>query len=96
MLKISEMKISAKLPTLLIGAAFIATVAVGTLGIVDGSKAVRQIATSKLVALNDARSISLATYLDSIKQDLKTVATNPMTQDAVRSFINSWQGVLPP
>lgn len=93
MYKLPEIKLSAKIPALLIGAALITTAAVGIVGYLDGSKAVQATSTSKFVALNDARSIALATYLESIKQDLKTVATNPITIDAVRSFSNSWQGI---
>ena len=55
--------------------------------------AASQAATARLTTVAQSRSQALAGYLESIEQDITTIAANPNTADALGAFDAGWAGL---
>lgn len=55
--------------------------------------AASQAATERLTTMAQSRSQALTSYLESIEQDITTIASNPNTTDALRAFDAGWNAL---
>ncbi|MEP3246316.1 MAG: methyl-accepting chemotaxis protein [Sneathiella sp.] len=85
-----SLRISQKLPLLIIGASLVLGLSLGFLGYFQGSSAVDLEVKNKLEVVFHARKLSLSTYLTSIQEDLKVTALNPTVVMALKEFEKSW------
>ncbi len=79
-------RISYRLPSIVVLAAAISALAIGTFSYFESSKEVRHQATEKLVALRDARHATLERYFRSIEEDLALLAANGQVAEAMADF----------
>lgn len=61
-------------------------VVLGTTAVWRSQEASKQAAETRLYAVADARSDQISDYLESINQDIATVASNPNTLAALNAF----------
>ncbi len=87
---IDNIKITYKLPIIIVLAALIAAGSISVLSYTDARKAIVSIEEEKLLALRDARKNHLSDYLGSIREDIGAVATNPSTIKALADFKAGW------
>lgn len=90
MMKISNLRIAAKLPALLVILTLVATVSVGAIVSYLAQRSLEQTVGEKLTALTEARNATLQHYLDSIRADLHLQAEHPFVLQAVRDFGTAW------
>lgn len=84
------LKLSTKLPALIVCAAITLAVGVGVTSITTATKNAEHEHTEKLRALLAERATALGFYLDSIKQDIISVAASPFTIGALTDFSTAW------
>lgn len=89
--KYFSLKISAKIPALVVGASIIVAVSVGLTSILTATKNAETANAEKLDALLADRAEALKQYLRSIEQDLRSVSANPFTLAALNEFHLSWK-----
>ncbi|NQU70398.1 MAG: cache domain-containing protein, partial [Rhodospirillales bacterium] len=87
------MKLSKKLPLVILATAAVAILIIGGSDYFRTSSALRHNAETKLNALMQVRKESLASYLDTIRQDLRFQAANPIVVDALGEFTTAWHGM---
>lgn len=87
---LNNIKITQKLPVIIVLCAIISTTVIGTLSYMEAKKAVINSAKEKLIALKETRKEQLGSYLGSIEEDLATVASNPYTLEALNAFEAGW------
>ncbi len=66
---------------------------VGGAGYFTASEELKNDATTRIQALSLARKSSLEMYLNSIREDLLTVASNPTARRAAIQFATAWEGL---
>ncbi len=88
-----NLTISRKLPALVAGAALIMAIAVGVSNYLQASSALKAATGEKLTAVAQARRSAMESYLDSITQDIRFIATNPNTMAALNDFEFSWDSL---
>jgi methyl-accepting chemotaxis protein len=81
-----NLKISAKLPIIIVALAVVAAVVAGVVASVVSKDALIEAQSDKLVAIQANRQAELKRYLDSIRFDLALLAKNNMTIDVLESF----------
>ncbi|MBL6957728.1 MAG: HAMP domain-containing protein [Rhodospirillales bacterium] len=86
------MKISIKLPVVIVVMSLVAAVVTGIIGFVQGKQALQEEAFNKLVSIQKSRTAELTRYLDSIHFDLALLAKNHMTIDALKAFDETFNG----
>jgi hypothetical protein len=84
------LKISQKLPLIIVAGALITGVAVGMTGYLQSESALEASAFEKLEAVQEGRISELEAYLGSIREDLTAVAASHMTIDALEEFQGGW------
>ncbi|WP_028878781.1 hypothetical protein [Terasakiella pusilla] len=77
------MKLSTKLPSVIIGLSILAVVVTGVISFTRSEKALEDAAFSKLAAVKEARVSELENYLHAVEEDLRVIATNDMAVKAV-------------
>ena len=87
---LNNVSIAIKLAALIVGSLALAALSLTAVNMVALSQNVQTSAEEKLAATSEARRDALRDYLGSIEQDIRTVATNPFTLDALQAFTNSW------
>ncbi len=87
----TNLRLSQKLPALIVGAAFATGLAVGLWNYVQASAELDAAAETKLAALASARKGALANYLDSIRQDLVVIAASKGVRDAFAAFDGAFE-----
>lgn len=85
--------IGGKLTGLVVAATLISATVIGISSYITASKELHDGAADKIAALSDARKAAIGDYLESLKQDIQTVATNGMTRDALTKFSAAWMGL---
>jgi hypothetical protein len=85
-----KLKISQKLPVLIVGIALLSSVVTGSIAINKSSSEAVFAAEQKLHVLKDSRKASLVNYLDSIKQDLSSLAVSPYVLESLLDFKRGW------
>jgi methyl-accepting chemotaxis protein len=86
-----NLPISRKLPIVIVALAALTAVASGILSYNKSETQSITAAQNKLSALVEARTASLSSYLDSIRQDLVTLASSHMTMQALSEFETGYQ-----
>jgi PAS domain S-box-containing protein len=82
-----RLKLSLKIPLLVVAAALGAGLAVALVDYGQASRELRRGVEEKLSALLQARTIAIADYLSSIQRDLRSQAANPFVVEALSSFL---------
>ena len=84
------LKLSQKLPLIIVALVLAAVTAVGLLADRKASSALVAESEAKLLAVMEARKQTLASYLESIAQDLRYQAGNPAVRDALLRFTRAY------
>jgi len=84
------MRISTKLPLVIVTLAFIAACVTGVLAFTRSETALEASAYEKLEAVQKSRHAQLQSYLASIEEDLILVAANHMSIDALEAIEAGW------
>lgn len=82
----SDLKLKFKIPSLIVGFALIGMVAVATASALQARGALSELALERLDAAASARASELGRYLSSIEADLRTMASDPATVEAIAAF----------
>jgi methyl-accepting chemotaxis protein len=85
-MEVMSVKLSKKLPMVIIGLAVIAVIITGVISFTRSEHALEKAAFSKLEAIQEARIEELEAFLNAIEEDLKVIATNDMAIDAVSAI----------
>ena len=93
MISFANVRLAQKLPALFIGCALIAVLTLAIASFFGGSNIVRSLAASKLQALEETRNHAIADYLATIEQDMRFVASSPLTHEAVQAFTTGWNEI---
>ena len=91
---IKNVKISTKIPVLILVAAILSCVIVGTMAVRVSEQTLLLSLENKLESLLAARKIALGDYLNSIRDDLAFVATNQQTIAALKEFEHGWKELI--
>jgi methyl-accepting chemotaxis protein len=89
-MSLSNLKISQKLPLLIVGLAVLAAVVTGFITVNKAQNDLIHAAEEKLVALQASRANALSNYLGSIEQDLSSLSKNAYVREALLDFMNAW------
>lgn len=89
----SNLRFSVKLPALIVGGALVVALAIGIAGFTTANKQVYSMIGQRMEALLLAKKQELSAYLGSIEQDLRILASSPITSQAVRDFQAAWTEV---
>lgn len=87
---LDRLKISQKLPALLIASALVVGGGVGAVAYLVASETVTEQAETKLSAIADASNREIANFFDSVKRDVVSTASSTTTVDAVKQFASTW------
>ncbi len=87
---LDNIKISRKLPVIIVLCAIVASAIIGAQSYIEAQHAVIEGQQEKLMALKETRKSQLDDYLGSIEEDLVSVAGNPFTLDALHAFEAGW------
>lgn len=85
-----QLNLSKKIPLFITGFAILAVLITSVLFLRDSANEVIHQESDKLVALKDSRITGLENYLDSIKQDLSSLAYNDYVRVALQDFTIGW------
>ena len=91
--KILQMKIAAKIPTLVVSAAIMLAIGLGLTSITTSTNNAKSANSEKLTALLGDRAEALKFYLESIEQDIHSVAASPFTFAALGEFKSAWSAL---
>ncbi len=89
------MRISTSYPLFIVSLALLAALVTGVVAYRGSVEELRRAADDKLVSLREARVAALDAYLDSIRQDLRVVATSVVVRDALPAFVEAWEALGP-
>lgn len=87
---ILKMQLSAKIPALIVGAAVILAVGLDFASTTISMSNAKSANSQKLKALLQDRANTLSFYLESIEQDMHSIAASPFTLSAIADFKASW------
>ncbi len=90
MAKILNLKLSVKLPLMIAIAAVFLAAGIGYLSTTTATDNAEAASERTMRAMLENRAEALSSYLESIEQDLRTLAASPMTADAVTEFQSGW------
>ena len=89
-MKLADIKISRKLPFLIVSLAILSAIVTGFIGVNNSQGQLISAAKDKLAALQSSRVNALEDYLGSIKQDLSIIAKNEFVLTALYDFQDAW------
>ncbi|MCC0062223.1 MAG: HAMP domain-containing protein [Rhodobiaceae bacterium] len=92
--RLKNLSISAKIPALVIVSAVAIAAGIGTSAYVAASKEEHRQIEVRFNALLDSRKSALNDYLKSIEEDLRVLAANPRTHEALKAFHDGY-GAMP-
>ena len=87
---LNKIKISKKLPFLIVLMCFVSIAISNTLTVIAADKELVAAAQEKLVALQASRVSALSNYLGSIEEDLTALAKNDYVKQAVQDYMYAW------
>lgn len=87
---LSNIKISKKIPIVIALATVLGCALVASISAVESRGALLESYESKLLALSKSRQAGLETYLHSIEEDIRSIATNQQTLTALEEFSLAW------
>jgi len=85
-MRLPSMRISAKLPVVIVGLAVVSALITGTIAFFMAERALEDSAFDKMAAIRADRAAQLAGYLDTIREDVALLARNDMVVDALDAF----------
>ncbi|MGI9417768.1 MAG: methyl-accepting chemotaxis protein, partial [Geminicoccaceae bacterium] len=85
------MKLTAKLPLAIVGVSLFVAIGVSLVGYFTSASALKTKTHHQLQSILDARQLALTSYLGSIEEDLRVVASNALTKQALGDFASAWQ-----
>ena len=88
-----ELKISQKLPILIISLSILSAIVTGGVFLVNGERLARETAQNKLSALGVARTAALKDYLGTIEQDISSLSHQGDVKAALRDFLAGWEAL---
>lgn len=88
-----QLKISQKLPLIIIGLTFFASVTIGIVAFERGKADLLLEEEEKFLGYLEGRKAKLDGYLESIQQDLTTQSSNPFVVEALKAFEQSWNAL---
>jgi methyl-accepting chemotaxis protein len=92
-MRLSNLKISLKLPIMFVCLAAAATILVGGMAVLNTEKNAIKNAKKDLTVLNHVKISTLNIYLESIQEDLKIMANNDYVRNALRDFKVGWDQI---
>ena len=84
---------SAKLTSLITASVLLTAVSIGTASYFTASKELHTVENGKILALTEIRKTTIEDYLDSIRQDIRTLASSETVQQASLQFSAAWAGL---
>ncbi len=87
----SQMTLAKKLPLAIVGLSLCVAVGIGFVGYITSATALKASDHYRLQSILGSRAAELQSYLGSIQQDLRVVASNPITGQAIQDFAGAWQ-----
>lgn len=85
-----KLKISQKLPLIIVAAAFISSAGVGVINYIDARKNIINDTRKNFSEALDARAGQLNNYLNSIKEDLKFLSESELVRGGIYEFSNAF------
>ncbi|MDG4546716.1 MAG: methyl-accepting chemotaxis protein [Rickettsiales bacterium] len=85
------MKISKKLPIIMVSMALLSSVIVGVVVLKRASNDAFIATEEKLQALSISKKSALSSYLESIQQDLSSLSKSPFVREALLDFKKGWE-----
>ncbi|MCR9218982.1 MAG: methyl-accepting chemotaxis protein [Alphaproteobacteria bacterium] len=82
-----------KLPVFIMLPAIVAALLVGGSGLWTAASSLRAAVSSELSAVGDARATAIEEYLSGVQGDLRFLAKDPGTADALRAFKFGWESL---
>ncbi|MGH1351188.1 MAG: methyl-accepting chemotaxis protein [Methyloligellaceae bacterium] len=89
----NNLKVKIKIPAAIVGFAILVGISIGVASYLSVSGEIDKLAKERLQAIAENRESQLKNYLNSIEQDLKIVAGNPLTAQAIRDFSTAWNTI---
>lgn len=93
MVKLSNVRIAIKVPLLVVLSATILAIGLGYLSYSTASKSAIKNAEATILGVLENRKASLEIYLQSIEEDIISVAANPFTFQAEKAFHDAWEAL---
>ncbi len=90
---LSSIKLSRKLPAVIIGLAATAVLVTSVLSFFGARSALEHAIEKELMVISTDRANAVETYLKSIDGEIKFLASNDMIADAVISFTDGWKAL---
>ena len=90
--RLPTLSIAVKIPLLVVAFAVIATAVTGVSSYISSSQYLAEAAMRNMEAVVGSRKSEMTLYLKSIEEDLRVVADNAMTRDALAAFKTSYAG----
>ena len=88
--KLIHLRISQKLPLIIVGSTLALAISLGYASFRTASKDAVASANERLTAILEDRKAALNFYLSSIEQDMQSVSASPFTHDALSAFRDAW------
>lgn len=85
--------IGTKLTSLVIASVLVTAVVIGGASYFTASKALHDVEAQKILALTEIRKSTIEDYLDSIRQDIRTLSSSETVQQASLQFSAAWAGL---
>jgi len=89
-MSLSKLKISQKLPILIVGLAVLSSAVTGVIAISKARNTLITAAEDRLIALKASRVNALGNYLGSIEEDLSSLSRNQYVRQALYNFMKGW------
>lgn len=93
MIKLGTLKISQKIPLLIVTLAVVSALTTGAITLTKAAEDAVAAAEDQLVALEASRVQTLETYLRSIDEDLSVLSGNEYVRRALKDFIGGWNEI---
>ncbi|WP_422036852.1 methyl-accepting chemotaxis protein [Roseibium sp.] len=88
---LSNMRLSKKIPALLVGAAAVVGIGIGVASYFTSVNSIEELTKQRLKAAAEIGSHEIHAYLEAIEHQLVLIAENPGTASAVSDFAGAWQ-----
>ncbi|TLP43829.1 methyl-accepting chemotaxis protein [Cohaesibacter sp. CAU 1516] len=93
MFTMSSLRISRKLPVLVVLSAFLCVLGVGFASFITARDNIHTMHEEEIQALLKSRKVEIAKSLELIDKDLRIVAASPLAREAIQSFGAAWKAV---
>ena len=90
---LSKLKISQKLPLLILGLAVLSALVTGFITITIAQKELVHADEEKLISTQASRVSALKNYLETIEQDLSALSKNDYVREALVDFMDGWNSL---